>query len=591
MKFVSRRVTVGALSAAVVVTMAGVSTWALADEAPARPVRLIVGLKSNAPLSMTAEGTVSSMGVRSMDAAGPAQQAMSKLRAHTMEVSASRKAAVMAALRSNPNVAYVEVDHVRKASAVTPNDPMYTEGRQPEVDKVELPAAWETTKGDAAVKVAVLDTGVTSVGDLTGAVLPGYNYVSNNTNAADDYGHGTMVASLIAARGDNDDGMAGGCWNCAIVPVKVLDSHGNGNDSDIAKGIVWAVDKAGAKIINMSLGGDDTSQVLSDAVAYANLRGVLVVAAAGNENSTAHHYPAALTDVLAVGATERDSDARADYSNYNAPGDRWVDLVAPGDVTTMDRFGDYHTGMQGTSFAAPIVSGAAALIKSQHPDYTGWSMARALMISTRPLADGSWTRYGMLDAAKALTIGTDTDAPTITGVSNPGVNWRRRGIVTVTPTGVVDNTGGSGIRNVTLYADGVYKTQDLAAPFSLPYNTAGRNGPVNLQLRVYDKAGNRTTFDRTFIADNTVPKVKITSAPKNKAKVKGTVKIAVTASDTYGMRRVEMLINGKVVQTDTTSSYNFSFSASKQAKTMKVQIRAIDLAGNVKYETTRTYTR
>src|SRR4051812_27096056 len=89
MKFVSRRVTVGALSAAVVVTMAGVSTWALADEAPARPVRLIVGLKANAPLSMTAAGTVSSLGVRSMDAAGPAQLAMSKLRAHTMEVSAS----------------------------------------------------------------------------------------------------------------------------------------------------------------------------------------------------------------------------------------------------------------------------------------------------------------------------------------------------------------------------------------------------------------------------------------------------------------------------------------------------------------------
>nr|BFE76557.1 hypothetical protein GCM10020092_098580 [Actinoplanes digitatis] len=111
------------------------------------------------------------------------------------------------------------------------------------------------------------------------AVLPGYNYVDNNTKAADDNGHGTMVASLIAARGDDAAGMAGACWGCSILPVKVLDSEGGGWDSDIAKGIVWATNN-GAKIINMSLGGEDYAQVLADAVAYANLKGVLVVAAA-----------------------------------------------------------------------------------------------------------------------------------------------------------------------------------------------------------------------------------------------------------------------------------------------------------------------
>ncbi|GID96704.1 S8 family serine peptidase [Amorphoplanes digitatis] len=588
MKFVSRRVAVGALSAAVVVTMAGVSTWALAADTASGPVRLVVGLKASAPEAVTAAGTVHAMGIRSMDVAAPAQKAMEALRAQTMEVPAARKASVIAALKRDPNVKYVEVDRARAAFDVTPNDPEYVAGKQPEIDTVKLPAAWDTTKG-SAVKVAVLDTGVTGAGDLAGAVLPGYNYVDNNTKAADDNGHGTMVASLIAARGDDAAGMAGACWGCSILPVKVLDSEGGGWDSDIAKGIVWATNN-GAKIINMSLGGEDYAQVLADAVAYANLKGVLVVAAAGNENTSAKSYPAALPDVLSIGATVRGSDERADYSNY---GPSWVDMVAPGQVLVP--VGDKFQVLEGTSFSTPMVAGAAALVKSQHPEYTGWSISRALRVAARPLdydGDGehdAWAQYGMLDAAKALTIGTELDPPTITGISYPGANWRLRGTFNVTPTGVAD--AWSGIRNVDLYVDGVYKSQDRTAPYALPFNTAGRNGTVKMQLRVYDKAGNRTTYDRTIIADNTVPTVKITSGPKNKAKVKGTVKLAVTASDTYGMRRVEMLMNGKVIQTDTAAPYKFSFTASKQPKKMKVQIRAVDLAGNVKYEATRNYTR
>jgi subtilisin family serine protease len=93
--------------------------------------------------------------------------------------------------------------------------------------------------------------------------------------------------------------MAGVCWSCQIMPIKVLDAEGNGYDSDIAKGIVWAV-QHGAKVINLSLGGPDTSKVLNDAVAYATMNSVLVVAAAGNEGDSVPQYPAALGDVLAV---------------------------------------------------------------------------------------------------------------------------------------------------------------------------------------------------------------------------------------------------------------------------------------------------
>jgi hypothetical protein len=587
MKHVTRRVTVGALSAAVVATMAAVTTWALAGEAPAQlPVRLIVSTKSGADTTAPLR-TVSTMGVRSLDSVGPAQQPMTALRAQTLEVSAARSAKVIAALRSDPNVAYVEVDHVRKASAVRPSDPMYTAGHQIEVDQVKLPAAWETTTGDA-VKIAVLDTGVTKVGDLSGAVLGGWNYVGNNSNTADDYGHGTTVASIVAARGNNNAGMAGGCWSCVILPVKVLDKNGSGYDSNVAKGIVYATDK-GAKIINMSLSGTSYGRTLSEAVAYANRKGVLVVAAAGNAGNTTKNYPAALTDVVAVGATAKGSDARVSWSSYNKAGDVWVDMAAPGVITGMDRYGAYHTNEEGTSFAAPMVAGAAGLIKTVHPSYTGWSLQRALLASARPIATNGWTKYGMLDAAKALTIDTDTTKPTVGGVSSPGAGSRNHGTITVIPTGVKDNA--SGISTVSLYADGVYQSQDWTSPFALKYNSGKRNGTVKLQIRAYDKAGNRADFERSIIADNTLPAVKITSGPKNKAKVKGTVKLTATASDHHGVRRVELLINGNVVQKDDTAPYAFSFTASSQPRKMKVQVRALDNAGNYKYDTARTYKR
>ncbi|UQU64086.1 S8 family serine peptidase [Couchioplanes caeruleus] len=600
MKLVSRRVVVGALSATVVAATAGISTWALADETPSAPVRLVVGLKQGADAAAPMR-TVSAMGVRSVDAAGPAQQAMSELRAQTLEVSQARRSRVVEALKSDPNVAYVEVDHVRKAYDVHPNDPMYVgtadengnvQSLQPEVDQVNLPAAWETTTGDA-VKIAVLDTGVAKVGDLSGAVLGGYNYVSNTSNTADDFGHGTTVASLIAARGNNGKGMAGGCWSCMIIPVKVLDKNGSGYDSNIAKGIVYATNN-GAKIINMSLGGTENSKVLADAVSYANLKGVLVVAAAGNAGNTQYattkQYPAAYPDVVAVGATARNSDDRADFSSYNKSGDSWVDMAAPGIVTGMDRFENYHTGEPGTSFAAPMVSGAAGLVKTVHPDYTAWSLQRALLTSARSIgADNGWAKYGMLDAAKALTVGTDTTAPTITGVSTPGEGWRVHGKIPVKTTGIADNW--SGVRNVDLFADGVYKAQDRTAPYEFTYDTGGKNGKVKLEIKVYDKAGNRTIFTRSIIADNVAPTVTITSGPASGTKVTGTVKLAATASDTNGIRKVEMLINGSVKATDTTSPYNFSFKASSYASGMKVQIRATDNAGNVKSAPTRTYKR
>ena len=389
MRLNSRRVTVGLVSTAVVIGMTSVSTWALADtgsNAAQPPVHLIVGYRLGANPA-TAVQTMSAMGA-ARTATGPGQQALDALHATTVQVPAARSASLINSLRMNPDVEYVEVDHVRKVAETTPNDPVYARNLQPELREVNLPKTWDRTTG-SAIKVAVLDTGVNPVGDLTGAVAAGYNFVSNNTNARDDYGHGTTVASLIGARGNNDQGMAGVCWSCQIVPVKVLDSTGSGYDSAIAKGIIWAVSN-GAKIINMSLGGAAYSAVLADAVAYANANSVLVVAAAGNGNTNVKSYPAAYGDVVAVGATNRCPNfandptcttgtlQRAPFSNFNQGTNKWVDVAAPGIVTAMDSDGNYNTGEPGTSFSAPIVSGIAALVKSVHPEFTGWSLMNAI---------------------------------------------------------------------------------------------------------------------------------------------------------------------------------------------------------------------
>ncbi|GAA2489770.1 S8 family serine peptidase [Winogradskya humida] len=576
-KHVARRLVVGALSIGVIAASAVAPTVATAGEAP---VRLIIGFKAGTDTTASAN-TASALGAKFTNLTAEAKAALAPLGVQTIEVPASRQAAVASVLRRDPSVAYVEVDGKAHVADVVPDDPEYTNGNQPEADQVKWPTAWSKTTG-SAIKIAVVDTGVAKVGDLTGAVAGGYNYWANTGNTTDDNGHGTAVSSLIAARGNNGAGMAGACWSCTIIPVKVLNADGMGYASDIAKGITYA-SNVGAQIINLSIGLDGYSQVVADAVKYANSKGVLVVAAAGNEGTGTKMYPAALPDVVSVGATSYRSDGRVYFSNY---GDSWVDLAAPGEyVTTMATNGTYNSDYSGTSFSSPIVAGVAGLIKSAHPDYNSWSLQQVLFSSARKI--GTWNKYGMVDAGAAVNRGTDRGKPTIS-ISSPGNGWRMHGKVTIKAT-----TGDdwSGVKYVDLYVNGTWVSRDNAAPHQFTYDTKGKNGKVTFLLKATDRAGNQTSTTKWITADNITPSVSITSAPKNKAKVKGTVTVNVKASDKNGIKKVELLINGKVKATDTTSGYVLKFKAASQPKTMKMQIRAYDNAGNVKYVATRTYTR
>ncbi|RSM46147.1 hypothetical protein DMB66_50155 [Actinoplanes sp. ATCC 53533] len=551
-------------------------------------VGLVVGFKSDVSATASAR-SLSAAGLRASTA-----NPLAALRAHRVTVARADSAKIAAELRADPAVAFVETDGVAYATDVTPNDPAYPD--QTELRQITVPAAWDKTTG-SAVTVAVVDSGVTQIGDLTGAVLPGRDFVNSDNDPVDDDGHGTAVASLIAGRGNNGVGMAGACWQCKILPVKVLDATGSGSYSNVAAGIVYAADQ-GAKIINISLGGYSSAAVLQNAVNYAVGKGAALYASAGNDLLSDRLYPAAYEGVIAVGGTGDDGERYIDCwfictgSNW---GSDWVDIAAPfctvaqnlAGFGTADESDDYTT-FCGTSASAPMVSGVAALVKSHNPNANAWSLNNSLTSTAVLRVYTSFFRYGEIRADRAV-VTVDSTAPRITGAT-PANNTRFRGAVTLGATGVSD-AGGSGLHRGVLYANGKYVGQDYSAPFAVKYNSGRSNGTVKLQWRVYDRAGNSAVYNRSLIADNTGPKVKVTSAPKNGAKVKGTVTVKASASDPSGVNRVELLINGKVVAKDTKAGYAFKIKVSKYGKKIKMQVRSYDKVGNVAYAPARTWKR
>lgn len=314
---------------------------------------------------------------------------------------------VAQALSAIPDVVYAEPNHLRQGMRL-PSDPMITE--QWALRNIQALAAWDITTGNN-MTIAVLDTGVSaSHPDLAGKVLRGYNVFSGSDDAGDDEGHGTYTAGVAAANSDNSTGIAGVCWGCTILPIKVLDRHGHGNDAGIAAGIRWAVDQ-GVRIISMSLGGPDDTRVLRDAVAYAHDHNTLIIAASGNGQTEGNqpNYPAALPAVLAVAAT----NANDSVTGFSTTGE-FVDIAAPGvgvwSTWWQSGEGDTYGPANGTSAACPFVAGAAALILSVRPDLSADQLAEVLEIGAddQGLAGKDFEEgYGRLNILRSLQLAGD----------------------------------------------------------------------------------------------------------------------------------------------------------------------------------------
>jgi thermitase len=244
-----------------------------------------------------------------------------------------------------------------------------------------FPAAWATGTGSPAVVIALVDTGVDSA-VLHAPVLAGWNAVDGDADDSDLNGHGTQTASLAAAA----------CGGCSILPVRVGGADGVTPWSATAAGITWAVDH-GARVVSISLGGPESSPDLEAAVAAAESRGALVVAAAGNQGRNGVDYPAALPGVISVEASDS-ADRVYPFSNHG----RAVTLAAPG-CAAVPMLAGAKKIVCGTSMATPLVAGAAGLLFSADPSATAAQVASALEHGADRVTD---SRYGRLNVPAAL---------------------------------------------------------------------------------------------------------------------------------------------------------------------------------------------
>ena len=310
--------------------------------------------------------------------------------------------------------------------ASTPNDPDYSE--QWYLDQIQAPAAWEITTGSHNVIVAVLDAGTdldhpdleSNLWQNSGEIadndkdddhngyiddVSGWDFVDNDNDSSPNDGssadvdavsHGTLIAGLVGAVGDNRKGVAGVNWDVTVMPIRMLNEDGAGSSTEAIDAVEYAV-AMGADVINLSFAGDSDDSRLRDAIRDAYRAGVVIVAAMGNENQDTDRrpvYPAcyfsATEDwVIGVGSTDSD-DFRSVFSNY---GGDCLDLSAPGEdiyglafEEPSDGFNDdYLGGWSGTSMSSPLVAGAAALLLSAYSDLTPEDITNVLKLSVDPI--------------------------------------------------------------------------------------------------------------------------------------------------------------------------------------------------------------
>lgn len=345
----------------------------------------------------------------------------------------------LAQFQTDPRVDHVEANVVRTITTL-PNDPelplQYYLHQVTDYD-IDAGRAWNSTTGDKKIIVAVIDTGVDlDHPDLAANIWINQKEIPNNHKDDDNNGyvddvqgwdfveddndpnptptsnqfssivvkHGTHVAGIIGAVGNNAQGVSGVNWQVSLMPLRVFNDTGSSNTADIVSAIRYAI-KNGAKVINMSYGGEDMSKFELEAIQKAQSKGIIVIAAAGNEHknlNTKPIYPVCYSGVLGVAATDI-ADQLASFSNY---GKDCVQLTAPGEniMSTVyynptQGFNNHYEYLSGTSMATPIVSGVSALLYSYDPESSLNTVTESLTATTDKSHS---TTLGRINAAKAL---------------------------------------------------------------------------------------------------------------------------------------------------------------------------------------------
>ncbi len=331
------------------------------------------------------------------------KRAIPRLDAVAVTVPKGAAKRAIARLEGSKTVISVQRDKRFQPQESIPDDPFFPSGSSALAGgawgwaQTHTTQAWDVTRGDPGVVVAVLDTGLRQLPDFEGQTVSGWNVLKGSTDTASNSGvHGTYVAGVVGLAADNGVGNAGFCPGCKVMPVQIGTDSG-AYLSDMAAGIIWAADH-GARVENLSWAGSATSSTLTSAVAYARSKGVVVVAAAGNSNCNCPTYPASTPGVLGVAGTNNVGDKAGD-SNFGS----WVAVAAPeGNMTAWPSLNGApgYGPVGGTSLASPVVAGIAGLAFSANPTLSGADVENALESSAHPVSFA--VKYGRVDAMATL---------------------------------------------------------------------------------------------------------------------------------------------------------------------------------------------
>ncbi len=432
------------------------------------------------------------------------------------------------------SIEFAEVDAIVSADYI-PNDPNYSANWQ--LPKMSAPAAWDQTTGSPSVIIAMLDTGTDCTHeDLAAHCVPGWNAYDNNTDTSDTNGHGTLTAGTAAAIGDNGLGIASPCYNCKIMPIKIV--SGGSNTSSlytIGQALTYAADH-GAKVANISFGPlGGPGGTVSSAAQYFMSKGGVVTIAEGNDgvNSNMPEDPY----MISVSAIDP-SDVLYAFSTYGTD----VDLAAAGCVSSTYSGGGYSVSVCGTSFAAPTVAGVAGLIYSKNPSLTASQVVNILKSNTNDVYTPGYDIYtgagtpNMLAALNAA--GGGSTPPDTTPPSAPTLS-----IGTVTATSInlswtasIDNVGIAGYniyRNGTkitttggtLYTDNSVKASTSYTYYVTAVDQAGNISVPSHSVSVTTPAG----ATNVTIISNQVP-----SKTGTTATITWTTNINSTGTVSYG---------------------------------------------------------
>lgn len=495
--------------------------------------------------------------------------------------SASEKA-IAHMLAAHPQLKFAELDR-RVAPSFAANDPYL--GSEWHIAQIGASTAWNIATG-TGVTIAILDSGVDGTHpDLAAQMATGWNFYDNNSNTADVYGHGTVVAGGAAAQSNNGLGVASVAGSAKIMPIRVTDTTGYGYWSLVAQGLTYAADH-GARVANVSFDGVAGSSTVQAAAQYMKGKGGLVVVAAGNSGIN-ENIPQSTT-MIPVSATDS-TDSVTSWSSYGS----YVAMSAPGVGIWSTGMGGTYGAYSGTSISSPLVAGTVALMMSANPALANTKVESLLYSTAIDLGTPGrdiYYGYGRVNAAGAVqaaagAVGSiDLQPPTV-AIAAPFANSTVGGLVPVNVT-AADNVG---VSKVVLTVNGATIATDTFPPFSLSWDSKTMtNGMATLIATAYDSAGNFAASPPIAVnvansSSTVTPSLAVSISSPNAGQVSGTVQVISSASDINTATISQTIyIDGAMKASGSGTSLSYSWNTRKYASgTHTILVKAVDSLGNI----------